>query len=225
MRIAEHNLDTFWRAVDEELLRKNAVSPRLEEILKERNLHRTAEYREPPKAQKHSDYTVADLLKPLSEVYLERERLTEETISRKERGAPKGETKTRGIAHRRKNDDEATEVPSLPAEEVQPIFRLDKRALKAFKTLFFVPSVSAQPGEVAWNDFLHALISVGFSAEKLYGSVWQFTPTNLDAERSIQFHEPHPSGKLSFTEARRFGRRLNRAYGWHGGMFVAAGSA
>ena len=80
--------------------------------------------------------------------------------------------------------------------------------------------MTSTPGEVPWNDFLHAMVSVGFKAMKLYGYVWQFQPTNLDVERSIQFHEPHRKGKIPFTVARRFGRRFNRAYGWFGGMFV-----
>jgi hypothetical protein len=58
------------------------------------------------------------------------------------------------------------------------------------------------------------------SAMKLYVSVWQFQSTKLNVERNIQFHEPHPHGKFSFTTARHFGRRLNRAYGWFGRMFV-----
>jgi hypothetical protein len=53
-----------------------------------------------------------------------------------------------------------------------------------------------------------------------YGSVWTFSPTKLKVETSINFHEPHPNGKIPFTVARRHGRRLNRSYGWHGGMFV-----
>lgn len=64
--------------------------------------------------------------------------------------------------------------------------------------------------------------STGFAIEKLYGSVWQFTPSDLDVERSIQFHEPHPSGKIPFRMARRYGRRLFRAYGRHAGMFKLA---
>lgn len=79
---------------------------------------------------------------------------------------------------------------------------------------------TSTPGEVTWNDFLHAMASTGFAAEKLYGPVWQFSPTNLDINRSIWFHEPHPHGKIPFTVARRHGRTLNRAYGWFGDMFV-----
>lgn len=79
-----------------------------------------------------------------------------------------------------------------------------------------------QPGDTPWTDFLHAMVSTGFSAQKLQGSAWQFTPHNLDVEQPIQFHEPHPTHKLPFTWARRFGRRLARTYGWRGDMFRLA---
>lgn len=67
--------------------------------------------------------------------------------------------------------------------------------------------------------------SAGFSIRKLYGSAWQFVPveTGAVAARPIQFHEPHPKGKLRFLVARNYGRRLGRAYGWYGGMFVLKG--
>ena len=65
---------------------------------------------------------------------------------------------------------------------------------------------------------VHACI--GFKIEKLYGSVWQFTPTKLDVEHGIHFHEPHPSGKLPYKVARLFGRRLQRKYGLDGSSFV-----
>ncbi len=63
------------------------------------------------------------------------------------------------------------------------------------------------------------MASTGFTAQKLYGSVWQFHPTTLGVARAIQFHEPHPHHKLSYFASRRFGRRLNRVYGWAGNMF------
>ena len=99
---------------------------------------------------------------------------------------------------------------------------MDKRAYKVFSTLFYKPSRSSQPGEIAWTDFLHAMGVTGLSVEKLYGSVWQFTPTTLDVERGIQFHEPHSNGKIPFRTARRHGRRLFRAYGWYEDMFRLA---
>lgn len=113
--------------------------------------------------------------------------------------------------------DEATEPNEHNAQSKSTV---DGRAFKVFRTLFHNPRVTSTPGEVPWADFLHAMASMGFAAEKLYGSVWQFQPTRLDVERSIQFHEPHPCSKIPFMTARQFGRRLSRAYGWDGGMFV-----
>ncbi|SCV61297.1 uncharacterized protein FFFS_15866 [Fusarium fujikuroi] len=104
--------------------------------------------------------------------------------------------------------------------DAQPIFSVDARALRVFRTLFFNPEVTSTPGSIPWGDFLHAMASTGFQIEKLYGSVWQFSPTILGIERGIHFHEPHPKGKIPFEVARRHGRRLTRAYGWFGGMFV-----
>ncbi|KAJ9611564.1 hypothetical protein H2200_004748 [Cladophialophora chaetospira] len=109
--------------------------------------------------------------------------------------------------------------------------RLKERDLKVFRTMF---STSHDPyqGSIDFKDFRHAMTRVGFGAEKLYGSVWHFTPggnpqtkpeARLSAStgnRSIQFHEPHPSSEIPYKMARYLGRRLNRAYGWHGGMFV-----
>ncbi|KAF9117617.1 hypothetical protein BGW39_002003 [Mortierella sp. 14UC] len=85
-------------------------------------------------------------------------------------------------------------------------------------------SRSAQPGEIPWNDFLHAMSAAGFAIEKLYGSAWHFMPSKLDVERSIQFHEPHPASKIPFKTARRFGRWLFRAYGWRRDMFKQEGA-
>ena len=45
------------------------------------------------------------------------------------------------------------EIVTEPQEELHPIFAVDKRALKVFSTIFFVPLRRAQPGEVAWSSF------------------------------------------------------------------------
>ena len=167
---------------------------------------------------------IESLCKPLSEIYFDLERRTESTI-KPGTGAASGKTKqkTRGIGAPNRSSTNATtptDHPSTP--DPQPIFEVDARALKVFKTIFYTPSSGSNPGEVPWADFVHALVSTGFKHEKLYGSIWQFSPTKLDVERSIQFHEPHPSPKIPFWVARRHGRRLSRAYGWEGEMFRLA---
>ncbi|KAK7703128.1 hypothetical protein SLS57_011071 [Botryosphaeria dothidea] len=226
MRRAEQNLDLFWSKLDQHMLGKNRSldNTAVRQLLSQpRILQRTPEWVEPAKAPQKPAGDIDSLRKPLSELYFDLERRTEHTIDRSGASAPRTKEKTRGSAQT--SDEVAT--PSVePLErhlpDKRPSFAVDKRAHKVFSTLFYTPSASSQPGEVAWTDFLHAMTSTGFTPEKLYGSVWQFSPTKLDVERSIQFHEPHPSGKIPFLVARRHGRRLNRAYGWHGGMFVLA---
>lgn len=114
---------------------------------------------------------------------------------------PRTNTKTRGTAQPQSQITDAGYPDAPTAEDTQPTFVVDARALRVFRTLFHDPSVTSTPGEIPWNDFLHALTSTGFAAEKLYGSVWQLSPTMLDVERSIQFHEPHPRGKIPFHVA------------------------
>lgn len=219
MRTAEKNLDDFWRAMDAELISKGAVTSRTRSLLDGRLLQRTPEWIEPSKGQKLEG--VSALSRPLAEQMLHLERSTESTLDKGSSTAPKNKTKTRGTSERASADADAVpqQMEQLKVDQ-QPEFQIDKRAHKVFKTIFFTPSTSSQPGEIAWGDFLHAMGSAGFSIEKLYGSAWQFTPTKLDVERAIQFHEPHPSGKMPFAWARRIGRRLSKTYGWHGGMFV-----
>ncbi|KAK3048401.1 hypothetical protein LTR09_010232 [Extremus antarcticus] len=231
MRSAEKQLDAFWFAIDQNLqttagsridgttLRKLLAQPR--------TLQRTPEWAEPDrgKDKKDTDQAVESLRKPLSELYFDLERCTERTIHRAEGNKTEAKKKkTRGVPNPAANGDAAPLAQDI-TNDIQPNFKVDARALRVFRTLFYTPSANATPGEVPWTDFLHAMVATGFAPEKMYGSVWQFQPTKLDVERSIQFHEPHPAGKLPYRTARRFGRRLERAYGWFGGMFELASKA
>ena len=217
MRSAEQKLDAFWRAVDNNMRGKEITGTALWRLLsQEKSLHRTPEWVEPERVAKQDPRD--SIMVPLSELYLDLEFRTQRTIGHASSAAKAPKPKTRGAP---------TAVPDLPEPgltltqpDAQPTFNLDVRALKVFRTLFYTPTLDATPGEVSWADFLHAMAATGFAPEKLYGSVWQFSPSGLDVERSIQFHEPHPSGKLSYRVVRRYGRRLNRAYGWEGKMFL-----
>ncbi|KAK5170245.1 uncharacterized protein LTR77_004831 [Saxophila tyrrhenica] len=227
MRRAEENVDAFWLAVDQNLQMKpgnqieSTVLHRL--LAQSRTLQRTPEW-EDPNASGSGKTAVVDvegLSRPLSDLYFDLQRRTERAIDHDvATKRVKTKEKTRGVA--RPQSSVTAPQPTSNEQDPQPTFSVDARALKVFRTLFYTPSLSATPGEVPWTDFLHALASTGFKPEKLYGSVWQFQPTNLDVERSIQFHEPHPNPKLPYRTVRRFGRRLERAYGWFGGMFQLA---
>jgi hypothetical protein len=117
---------------------------------------------------------------------------------------------------------EATNADNSPGGSEGFTIAVDKRALRALNILFHSPDSPNQPGDLAWPDFLHAMVKTGFGAEKLQGSACHFSPTKLDVERSIQFHEPPPGNKLPFTWARRYGRRLTRAFGWTNESFELA---
>ncbi|KAI1247042.1 hypothetical protein MGN70_010927 [Eutypa lata] len=140
---------------------------------------------------------------------------TKKPISdRKEKIKPTGSSATKHIDH----DIEKS------ADEPQPkkIVLDDQRALAVFRVLFHIPQAEAQPGEISWVDFRHAMKSVGFSIRKQYGgSAWSFTPHWEDNARSIVFHEPHPKKKIPWQIAKKHGRRLTRAYGWTGDTFVS----
>ncbi|KAJ4327131.1 hypothetical protein N0V84_002393 [Fusarium piperis] len=219
LRRAEANLDAFWAKVDEVIrvkvptLRSTYVYRLLSQP---RMLRRTPEWVEPTTStvKKVEDPDLDVLNRPLSNVFLDHS----EDRLQGSKAQPKVKAKTKGVP-----SAEPAAIPAVSEPDTldpQPTFHVDARTLKVFRTLFFNPEVSSTPGSVLWNDFLHAMVSTGFRAEKLYGSVWQFSPTKLDVERSIHFHEPHPKGKIPFEVARRHGRRLTRAYGWFGGMFM-----
>ncbi|OOF91998.1 hypothetical protein ASPCADRAFT_409080 [Aspergillus carbonarius ITEM 5010] len=225
LRKAESHLDAFWAAIDQVMVTKagDLHDTAMRALLSQsRILQRTAEWVEPGKPQparsaqpKSSEVDGYGLYQHISTIY---SGFSPRTL---DLAQPKAKAKTRGKPRPTATHvDEAEALLRLNPADRQPTFTVDGRAFKVFRTIFFNPALMSTPGEVPWNDFLHAMTSVGFTVMKLYGSVWQFQPTRLDVERSIQFHEPHPRGKLPFTTARRYGRRLHRAYGWFGGMFV-----
>jgi hypothetical protein len=217
LREAEANLDLFWEKIDDHYRRK--IGKSLDQVVRHiftegRPLERTPEWIEPIKEKKSSAQSDLDLDRHFSSLQVGSEE-SSKFIPPQQKLKPK----TRGSAQ--KNDTSTTEADyTTLAEDNQPTFKLKNRAFKVFKALFYNPFQSDLPGEVQWADFLFAMAATGFAPQKLYGSVWQFTPSKLDVERSIQFHEPHPVGKIPFRVARRIGRRLTRAYGWHGGMFA-----
>lgn len=197
---AEQNLDFFWEQFDgfwKKIHRTTAEKSMMHLAPKHRGqtLQRTQPWIEPAKELKQQSPQVET-----------GNTLWSTESSQKAAPAPiKSKQKTKGVAT--KSDQVETAVLPRTQPDEQPVFRVDKCALKVFNTLFFTANQSSQPGEVPWRDFLYAMTSTGFAAQKLYGSIWQFTPTTLDVDRSIQFHEPHPAVKMLYNIARRVGRR------------------
>ncbi|GAO16231.1 hypothetical protein UVI_02000140 [Ustilaginoidea virens] len=225
LRAAEANLDAFWRKFDETLYAKlgSLEGTSLGHVLsKAWPLQRTPPWAEPAAVKadepgKDSRTSPEAPAKPFSTLFIGHEEPSPRKELPAEREARR-KVKTRGAAQTcpaPTADAAALATPFAEARPTrEPVLWVDSRSLKVFRIVFFDPTANTTPGEVAWTDFLHAMNHAGFSARKLYGSVWHFQPTVLDVERSIQFHEPHPRGKIPFLIARRHGRRLHRAYGW-----------
>lgn len=224
MRIAETNLDKFWHRVDQIVLTraKRNYGPRKTlhilyptMIESPRALQRTEpwiDHLQAPRLAPAKQQTMS-----VKESQLELELRTQRTVDGDEQPTtPKIRTKTRGVAT--DHHEPQLEVPQVLMET--PRCNVNKRAQKVFNALFHNPLSPDRPGEVAWQDFLYAMASIGFMFEKLYGSVWKFTPTKISSLRAINFHEPHPDRKIPHATARRHGRRLNRAYGWSAETFV-----
>ncbi|KAF2653027.1 hypothetical protein K491DRAFT_24362 [Lophiostoma macrostomum CBS 122681] len=228
LRSAEGSLDRFWEAVDKHYLRTVKVTPHdlVRDLLTEgRIVHRTPADLEPELPVKRGKKQSLGPYEPIFETTHEESKQITGIFNKLSLSA-KLKPKTRGPA---------TPLPAIPTSPTTihesisdanqspppppPIIEVDKRAHRVFKALFRSPSTPGRPGEIPWTEFLHAMASTGFSIEKLHGSAWQFTPMRMHVERSIQFHEPHPSSKLPFAWARRIGRRLERTYGWRGEMF------
>jgi hypothetical protein len=117
------------------------------------------------------------------------------------------------------NEHNVEERDQTIESKMKPLFHVGKDAYIVFKALFSMPNDGELPRKIRWDQVVAALTKLGFTAEKLHGSAWQFTPRKLELNRGIQFHEPHPDGEVPLTLARYYGRRLNRAYGWDGTMF------
>lgn len=229
LRNSEKSLDAFWDFLNQVVQTKGGMpgDPVVSGMQSQsRTMHRTPGWVEPipePKKTQTSqttDRNVEALYKPLSALQFGLD-------TNKADGPGENPTKTKVKTKGNAITPPATAADVPPEDPTpsnpQPSIPVDARALKVFRTIFHNPSAAAPQGEIPWQDFLHAMASIGFAAEKLYGSVWQFRPVSLGVSRNIQFHEPHPRGKIPFLIARRIGRRLSRAYGWDLDMFTLKG--
>jgi len=218
MRHAEALLDDWWTRLLQHMDENSCAVPELCALLNTRTMTRTRTRNNHATTipSQHDNKAIISIAEPSTG----KMRQTKEHF-RNTPSPPKLKIKTRPPIFQQHISDLKSR-PSTTVLEPAPtgaVYKVDKRSLKVFRVLFFHAAPSSQPGEISWHDFLHAMTCIGFSASKLYGSVWLFTPCReLAKSGAIQFHEPHP-GKLAFVIARRFGRWLGRRYGWSGEMF------
>lgn len=228
LRSAEAALDSFWEAADAHWLSETGFTPLnlIRHIIGKRELYRTPIWVEPIRTPKDIDSPKinsakieAEAATPFADHVHD---VSKEFTGSYVKAITPENSKQKTHASIVVENDRSDELRTVTPVESIPVHAVDKRSLKVFNTLFHSPDSPSQAGEITWNDFLHAMVIVGFGVEKLQGSAWHFTPVTLSAERSIQFHEPHPGNKLPFVVGKRHGRRLNRAFGWTGESFELA---
>ncbi|KAF7920988.1 hypothetical protein BELL_0534g00060 [Botrytis elliptica] len=220
MILAEKNLDFFWGKFDanwKKLTRKNIDAcfgghpPR-----KRGKIQRTSSWVEPLPIEATTKSQQASSTQEWAH---------DEEKNKVKTKSKKAKSKTRGSTQPLTQPEAQSENPEPQFNVEQSKVKIPRHLMRVFNTLFFQPGQNNTPGDVPWVEFLKAMVEMGFAAQKLYGSVWQFTPVSKEAaaktgaEKSIQFHEPHPGVKINFVVARRMGRRLMRRFGWWGGMF------
>ncbi|KIW80854.1 hypothetical protein Z517_03877 [Fonsecaea pedrosoi CBS 271.37] len=227
-RQAEAQLDRLWEVVDAHF--RKHTDKTLHEIflshdMKAREIHRTPEWTPPPRVSQPNDKGKENeaLGDSFSRLNVEPDKPSSFKGPEVFR-APK--IKTRDPCPLPDSSNATRALPNVLTPPF-PVFTLPRRAYKVFAFLFPTSSNPSPGGGHAWTDFLHAMTSIGFAAEKLYGSVWQFTPLDgLDWEntntRGIHIHEPHPTPKMGLGSARRVGRRLERRYGLSAERFALA---
>ena len=237
MQQAENHLDQLWYECDKRLETRMTESGyrRLQDLVpKGRKLLRTEDWVEPEKTTKPVTDKTSTFSLDFGETGDQKPRYEAPTIRTK--------TKTKGSSKAPDDPPEQTTEagPSRAANTAvtPPRFLVDWRAYKVFTVLFHQPLYHTKPREILWTDFLYAMGKIGLASRKLYGSVWQFKPSDtgvdadagsgnnksakLTSDRSINFHEPHPEHRIKFHVARRHGRRLTRVYGIDGSNFDLA---
>jgi len=139
----------------------------------------------------------------------------------------KDKVKTRGIpaaADPRSITFQEPAAKAVHRSDTQQKPKISKKAYRVFCALLpGTHGVMQQRGKLSWDDLIAAFDAIGFVPEKLYGSVWSFTPRPkdqravVDVARPMQFHEPKEvrrGQKIPRPMVRTFGRRLKHAYGW-----------
>ncbi|EMD58813.1 hypothetical protein COCSADRAFT_41383 [Bipolaris sorokiniana ND90Pr] len=233
MRESEANLDILWRAVDRHYRSRSANSQHdmvAHMLRSNRKIQRTPVWVEPgkKKRRRRKKVTIVEppmvhLYRPSSSVYQEFSKPITGDFVDVALDEPSVESKTDGDVAPGSKAETPTSAPDEATEHPET-FAVGKRSHRVSSNISHSLSDPNQPAEVPWNDFMHAIVNMGFSAEKPHGSTWSFAPRKigLRAENSIQFREPHVSSDIPFLWAKRIQQRLARAYGWVGGVFKAA---
>ncbi|KAL8729346.1 MAG: hypothetical protein Q9181_005044, partial [Wetmoreana brouardii] len=197
MRNAEKHLDILWEKVDE-IVKAKTGKPLLPSVcpqIAERMLKRTPEWGAPA-----NDFEV---LSTALEAAMERLKVAGNELS--EALDDLNAVCPPKLAPQAPQSTSDTPTPKTTCGPTPSKYKgkqrsipLGKKAYKTFMTLFYKPddkNAGPHPPDLAWSDFLNAMVNIGFTTEKLTGSAWIFTlKEDIEGEsvNAIIFHEPHP---------------------------------
>jgi hypothetical protein len=117
------------------------------------------------------------------------------------------------------DSDTANVVIGTPAE--LPTIKVSRRAY-AMLTLMF-PAAGSATTDIEWNNFVHAMNDLGFSARNGGGSAVVFENSERGERQTggkIIFHKPHPDPKIDPIMLKSMGKRMSKWFGWHRDLFV-----
>ena len=139
---AEHNLDAFWKEVDDQFIKNDGESPYalLANILPHRDIQRTPDWVEPREGVANRGSRTEDLSAQVA--LLELEARTEKTVDPEALAPRPPKVKTRAEAA--PSEPPQAQPPEEPAQP--PKSTVSKRGLKVFSTLFYSPSGGDPPG-------------------------------------------------------------------------------
>lgn len=222
LRRAEVKLDEFWNVIDNHFIKETGkpLHGHMENVIELRALARTPEWSEDDQSQERGQDALA------ASFWLSTlEERTERTVTREELSPQREKVKTRAAVSTDPQVYEERQQDSPPIttsddDRVMEDTKFSKKDHRVLAMLFPLPRQEDIAGELPWANFLHTMTSLGFGVQKLDGSASLFSPVNEKLTRSIIFHEPHPEKSIPFNVARRYGRRLTRAYGWTAESFI-----
>jgi hypothetical protein len=112
-------------------------------------------------------------------------------------------------------------LPDIDALAIAPEIEKRVQLIVSKKTLDLLTKMLStgedKIKDVDWNNFVSAMVEVGFTATSNGGSMVDFEPINnhpLGWKGRIVFHRPHPHAKIRQNWLRRFSTRLARHFAW-----------
>ncbi|KAI1476990.1 hypothetical protein F4774DRAFT_391046 [Daldinia eschscholtzii] len=220
LRKTEEDFDRFWDKVVAQLKMVRIPEVCTNRVFR-REPKRTAPWVEPAKRKRTEEGESTGLESKRAKATKEKTKNSEGTDILSRRIVGQVNENAKEIISMTEEADAKTK--GFVAEDGKAVFTVDSRTFKVFNTLLFDGIDPSVPAEISWDDLVNAMITMGFTAEKLFGSAWLFQPMDPEQERDyILFHEPYETGKLDYVTTRHYGRRLGWVFRWKHCMFARA---